>query len=51
MTTCLGKSCLFGSPCVSFVNFCHFMCIDLFLLVWREVNGICLDKFLAIACF
>ena len=51
MTTCLVKSCLSGLPCVSFVNFCHLMCIDLFLLVRREVDGICLDKFLTIACF
>ena len=25
MTTCLGKSCSFGLPCVPFVNCCQFM--------------------------
>ena len=23
--TCLGKSCSFGLPCVSFVNYCQFI--------------------------
>ena len=26
MTTCLGKSCLFGVLCVSFVNVHQFVC-------------------------
>ena len=27
MTICLGKSCSFGLPCVSFVNIHHFVCV------------------------
>ena len=27
MTTCLGKSCSFGLPCVSFVNVYQFVCV------------------------
>ena len=35
MTTCLGKSCSFGLPRVSFVNCCQFMYLVIFLLVLR----------------
>ena len=32
MSTCLGKSCLFGLTCVSFVNVCQFVYVLLALL-------------------
>ena len=35
MTTYLGKSCLFGLLCVSFVNVYQFVCVLLSLLVLR----------------
>ena len=31
MTTCLGKSCSFGLPCMPFVNCCQFMYLVLSL--------------------
>ena len=30
MTTCLGKSCLFGLPCVSFVGVYQILCVSFF---------------------
>ena len=30
MTTCLGKSCSFGLPCMPFVDYCQFMYYFLF---------------------
>ena len=35
MTTCLGKSCSFGSLCVSSVNIYPFLCVFLSLLALR----------------
>ena len=35
MTTCLGKSCILGLLCVSFVNVYQFVCVLLSLLVLR----------------
>ena len=49
MTTCLGKSCSFGLPRVSFVNCCHFMYLVISFLVLRAGCGICLYRFLIIA--
>ena len=40
MTTCLGKSCLFHLPCVSFVNVYQFVCVVLSHLVLRVECGI-----------
>ena len=31
MTTCLGKSCLFGLLCVSFVGVCQILCVCVLL--------------------
>ena len=33
MITCLGKSCSFGSPCMSSVNVCQSVCVLLSLLI------------------
>ena len=49
MTTCLGKSCSFGLPWVSFVNCCQFMYLVISLLVLRAGCGIWLYQFLIIA--
>ena len=49
MTTCMGKSCSFGLPRVSFVNCCHFMYLVVSLLVLRARCGIWLYQFLIIA--
>ena len=46
MTTCLGKSCLFGLPRVPFVNCCQFMYLVISLLVLRAGYGIWLYQFL-----
>ena len=35
MTTCLGKRCLFGLLCVSFVNAYQFVCVSFFLFVFE----------------
>ena len=51
MTTCLGKSCSFGLPCVSFVNCCLFMYLVISLLVLRTGYGVRLYQFLIIAYF
>ena len=40
MTTCLGKRCSFGLPCVSFVNVYHVVYMFLFLLVLRGGGGV-----------
>ena len=34
MTTYLGKSCSFGSPCVTFVNVCQFFPFGLESKMW-----------------
>ena len=49
MTTCLGKSCSFGLPCMPFVNCCQFMYLVISLLVLRAGYGIWLYQFLIIA--
>ena len=49
MTTCLGKSCSFGSLRVPFVNCCQFMYLVISLLVLRAGCGIWLYQFLIIA--
>ena len=49
MTTCLGKSCSFGLPRVSFINCCQFMYLVLSLLVLRAGCGIWSYQFLVIA--
>ena len=49
MTTCLGKSCSFGSPRVHFVNCCQFMYLVISLLVLRAGYGIWLYQFMIIA--
>ena len=49
MTTCLGKSCSFGLPCVPFVNCGQFMYLVISLLVLRAGYGIWLYQFLIIA--
>ena len=46
MTTCLGKSCSFGLPCIPFVNCCQFMYLDLSLLVLTAGYLIWLYQFL-----
>ena len=51
MTTCLGKSCSFGLPCVPFVNCCQFMYLVISLLVLRAGCGIWLYQFLTIAYY
>ena len=42
MTACLGKSCSFGLPCVSFVNVYQFVCVLLSLLV---LSWVCFINF------
>ena len=37
MTTCLGKICLFGLLCVSFVNVYQLMCVPSFPLGFEDV--------------
>ena len=49
MTTCLGKSCSFGLPCMPFVNCCQFMYLVISLLVLRTGYGIWLYLFLIFA--
>ena len=49
MSTCLGKSCSFGLPCVPFVNCCQFMYLVISLLVLRAGCGIWLYRFQIIA--
>ena len=49
MTTCLGKSCPFGLPRVTFVNCCQFNYLVISLLVLRAGCGIWLYQFLIIA--
>ena len=49
MTICLGKSCSFGLPRVSFVNCRQFMYLVISLLVLRADCGIWLYQFLIIA--
>ena len=49
MITCLGKSCSFGLPRVSFVNCCQFMYLVISLLVLRGGYRIWLYQFLIIA--
>ena len=39
MTTCLGKSCLFGLLCMSFVNVYDFVCMFLSLLILGSKLG------------
>ena len=46
---CLGKSCSFGLPRVSFVNCCQFMYLIISHLVLRAGYGIWLYQFLIIA--
>ena len=45
MSTCLGKSCAFGLPRVSFVNCCQFMYLVISLLEMRAGYGIWLYQF------
>ena len=40
MTTCVGKSCSFGLPRVTFVNVYQFVCMLLSLLVLRVEFGV-----------
>ena len=45
MTTCLGKSSLFGLPCVSFMNYCQ--CILILLPSWfweQDVESDCISS-------
>ena len=49
MATCLGKSCSFDLPRLSFVNCCQFMYLVVSLLVLRAGCGISLYRFLIIA--
>ena len=43
MTTCLGKRCKFGSPCLSFVNCCQLMySVLLFWYSGRDMESDCI---------
>ena len=58
MTTCLGKSCLFGLPRVPFVNCCQFMYLVISLLVFEgrmwdlivSVPDHCLSFYFSFTC-